>query len=54
MKQEGYLDAQGQPIVKQPVDPVKLARKISIIALVVLIVKNRTNGKILDENLQRI
>ena len=38
MKQEGYLDAQGQPILKQPVDPVKLARKISIIALVVLIV----------------
>lgn len=38
MKQEGYLDEKGQPIVKEPVDPVKLARKVSIIALVVLII----------------
>ena len=38
MKQEGYVDTQGQPIVKQPVDPVKLARKISIIVLVVLVI----------------
>lgn len=38
MKQEGYLDEKGQPIVKEPIDPKKLIRNISIVVLVVLIV----------------
>ena len=37
MKQEGYLDEKGQPIVKEPIDPKKLIRNISIVVLVVLI-----------------
>lgn len=53
MKQEGYVDNSGQPIVKEPVDPAKLIQKISIVALVVLIVvfiiyflyKKNKNGK---------
>lgn len=38
MRQEGYLDSNGQPIVKEPVDPKKMIQKIAIIVFVILIV----------------